>query len=136
MRKALTAALMLIAAATANAAAGNAPMEEIVVTGEHAGPGMWQVRHPDHPGHTLWILGDPPLLPKGMYFRSKKVADVAEQSNPVQQRKYVVLEIDVAGCRELDHLNALAGATNDDPQQTARLTAGEEGRNKVADLCK
>ncbi len=33
-------------------------------------------------------------------------------------------------------VNALAGATNDDPQQAARLTAGEDGRNKVADLCK
>lgn len=33
-------------------------------------------------------------------------------------------------------VNALAGATNDDPQQAARLTAGEEGRNKVAELCK
>lgn len=33
-------------------------------------------------------------------------------------------------------VNALAGVTNDDPQQTARLTAGEEGRNKVAELCK
>lgn len=33
-------------------------------------------------------------------------------------------------------VNALAGTTNDDPQQAARLTAGEEGRNKVADLCK
>lgn len=33
-------------------------------------------------------------------------------------------------------INALAGATNDDPQQAARLTAGEDSRNKVADLCK
>jgi hypothetical protein len=33
-------------------------------------------------------------------------------------------------------INALAGATNDDPQQVARLTAGEDGRNKVAELCK
>jgi hypothetical protein len=49
MRKALTAALMLIAAVTATAA--DAPMEEVVVTGEYAGPGMWQVMHPDHPGH-------------------------------------------------------------------------------------
>ena len=32
-------------------------------------------------------------------------------------------------------VNALAGATNDDPQQAARLTAGEDGRNKVAQLC-
>jgi hypothetical protein len=33
-------------------------------------------------------------------------------------------------------LNALAGATNEDPQQAARLTAGEDGRNKVGELCK
>ena len=33
-------------------------------------------------------------------------------------------------------INALAGATNDDPQQAARLTAGEDGRNKVAEICK
>jgi hypothetical protein len=33
-------------------------------------------------------------------------------------------------------LNALAGATNDDPKQAARLTAGEDGRNKVAELCR
>ena len=33
-------------------------------------------------------------------------------------------------------VNALAGATNDDPQQAARLTAGEDGRAKVAELCK
>ena len=33
-------------------------------------------------------------------------------------------------------VNALAGITNDDSQQAARLTAGEDGRNKVADLCK
>lgn len=33
-------------------------------------------------------------------------------------------------------VNALAGATNEDPQQAARLTAGEDGRNKVAALCK
>jgi hypothetical protein len=33
-------------------------------------------------------------------------------------------------------MNALAGAANDDPQQAARMTAGEDGRSKVADLCK
>jgi hypothetical protein len=32
-------------------------------------------------------------------------------------------------------INALAGATNEDPQQAARLSAGEDGRNKVAGLC-
>jgi hypothetical protein len=33
-------------------------------------------------------------------------------------------------------VNALAGATNDDPQQTARITAGEAARTKLIDLCK
>ena len=33
-------------------------------------------------------------------------------------------------------MNALAGVTNEDPQQAARLPAGEAGRNKIADLCK
>jgi hypothetical protein len=33
-------------------------------------------------------------------------------------------------------VNALAGTTNEDPQQAARLTAGEDGRNKIAGLCK
>ena len=32
-------------------------------------------------------------------------------------------------------VNALAGATNEDPQQAARLTAGEDGRKKIAGLC-
>ena len=59
------------------------PLEEIIVTGESAGPGMWQVTHPDHPGHTLWIVGDPPLLPKGMRFRSQQVAHVASQSQEI-----------------------------------------------------
>ncbi len=88
MRKALTIplflALMLIAAATATAA--EALMEEVVVRGEYAGPGMWQITHPDHPGHTLWIVGEPPLLPKGMHFRSEKVTRVASQSQEILQQ--------------------------------------------------
>jgi hypothetical protein len=62
------------------------PLEEVVVTGEFAGPGMWQVTHPDHPEHTLWIVGEPPLLPKGLHFRSQKVAQVASQSQEILQR--------------------------------------------------
>jgi hypothetical protein len=83
----LTMALMLIGAVTAIAAdapvEADAPIEEIVVTGEYAGPGMWQITHPDHPGHTLWIVGEPPLLPKGMRFHSQQVANVASQSQEI-----------------------------------------------------
>jgi hypothetical protein len=59
------------------------PLEEIIVTGEFAGPGMWQVTHPDHPGHTLWIVGEPPLLPQGMRFHSQQMANVASQSQEI-----------------------------------------------------
>jgi hypothetical protein len=62
------------------------PLEEIVVRGEFAGPGMWQVTHPDHPGHTLWIVGEPPLLPNGMRYRSQQVARVATQSQEILMR--------------------------------------------------
>src|SRR5688500_4543378 len=96
MRKAPTVAhtmaLMLIGAVTATAA--DAPMEEVVVTGEYAGPGMWQVTHPDYSGHTLWIVGEPPLLPIGMYFRSQKVAQVASQSQEILQRTGLSLKPD------------------------------------------
>jgi hypothetical protein len=59
------------------------PLEEIVVTGEFAGPGMWQVTHPDHPGHTLWIVGEPPPLPNRMRWRSQNVERVALQSQEI-----------------------------------------------------
>jgi hypothetical protein len=81
MQRTLATALMLVSAVIANAT--DAPMEEVVVTGEFAGPGMWQVKHPDHPGHTLWIVGEPPLLPMGMRFRSQQVARVASQSQEI-----------------------------------------------------
>jgi hypothetical protein len=58
-------------------------MEEVVVSGEYAGPGMWQATYPDHPGHTLWIVGEPPLLPMGIRFRSQQVVRVASQSQEI-----------------------------------------------------
>jgi hypothetical protein len=88
----LTMALMPIGVVTATTA--NAPMEEVVVTGEYAGPGMWQITHPDHPGHTLWIVGEPPLLPIGMHFRSQNVAQVASQSQEILARVGVSLKPD------------------------------------------
>jgi TraB/PrgY/gumN family len=86
MQKTLTTLLALACGlnpdiSQAQSSAGS--LEEIIVTGEYAGPGMWQVTHPGHPGHTLWIVGEPPLLPKGMRFRSQQVARVASQSQEI-----------------------------------------------------
>jgi uncharacterized protein YbaP (TraB family) len=67
-------AALLVAAgycAPANSFPDQAPpmMDEVVVTGERTGPGMWHV----HRGAgNLWILGSMSPLPKGITWRSKQ----------------------------------------------------------------
>src|SRR5262245_22123944 len=101
MRKTLIAALFLIGAqalATAQTprapTPAEAPLEEIVVSGEYAGPGMWKVTHPDHAGHELWIVGEPPPLPKRLSWRSEKVERVLLQSQEVLRQSDVELKPD------------------------------------------
>jgi len=86
MKKTLTILLVLASGLNpdiSQAQTSEEPLEEIIVAGEFAGPGMWQVTHPDHPGHTLWIVGEPPLLPMGMRFRSQQVTHVASESQEI-----------------------------------------------------
>ncbi|MGD0491947.1 MAG: TraB/GumN family protein [Steroidobacteraceae bacterium] len=48
-------------------------LEELTVTGERTGPGMWRV----HRGNSqLWILGSISPLPRGITWRSKEVDQV------------------------------------------------------------
>ncbi len=55
-------------------------LEELTVTGERTGPGMWRVRH----GNALvWILGSLSPLPKGITWRSKQVEQVLATSQRV-----------------------------------------------------
>jgi hypothetical protein len=68
------------------------------------------------------------LIGGGEYLRSQ-----LDDQTPPELAKAVGL---FANNLEDIGINALAGTTNDDPQQAARLTAGEDGRAKVADLCK
>ena len=56
------------------AATSAAPMEEVVVTGEHEGPRLWKV-HKDN-DHVLWILGTVTPLPKKMIWQSDAVENV------------------------------------------------------------
>jgi uncharacterized protein YbaP (TraB family) len=66
----------------ASAADPSAPplMDELVVTGERTGPGMWHV----HRGSAhLWILGSISPLPKGITWRSKQVEQVLQSTNQV-----------------------------------------------------
>ncbi|MGO9633637.1 MAG: TraB/GumN family protein [Steroidobacteraceae bacterium] len=55
-------------------------LEDLVVTGERTGPGMWHV----HRGSAqLWILGSISPLPRGITWRSKQVEQVLGTTNMV-----------------------------------------------------
>jgi uncharacterized protein YbaP (TraB family) len=59
-------------------------LDELVVTGERTGPGMWHV----HRGTAqLWILGSMSPLPKGITWRSKQVEQVLDSTNQVLVQK-------------------------------------------------
>jgi hypothetical protein len=54
--------------------AREAPLEEVLVTGQQPGPGLWKVTRPDDAnGHVLWILGNHSPLPKKLSWRSTEL---------------------------------------------------------------
>ena len=53
-----------------------APLEEVIVTGEWAGPKLWKISRGEH---TVWVLGTPDTLPKNMTWRSKEVDAVMSE---------------------------------------------------------
>ncbi len=59
-------------------------LDEIVVTGERAGPGMWHVRHGDA---DVWLLGALAPLPRGITWRSRQVERVLATSSEVLVQK-------------------------------------------------
>jgi uncharacterized protein YbaP (TraB family) len=84
-----SAAAMVVAvglmAGVLPAAAGRADepppvMDELTVTGEHTGPGMWHVHHG---AANLWILGSMSPLPKGITWRSKQLEQILDSTNQV-----------------------------------------------------
>jgi len=75
--------------------AASEPLEEVVVTGEFPGPGMWKVtRAGDAAGHVLWIVGEPPPLPKRMKWKSRDVEAVAESAQEILRDAGVLMEPD------------------------------------------
>lgn len=73
----LCLALLLALPALAGAAE---EIEEVLVTGEQPGPGLWRVTQADH---VLWILGSVTPLPKKLQWRSKQVESVLAGSSQV-----------------------------------------------------
>jgi uncharacterized protein YbaP (TraB family) len=56
------------------------PIDEVVVSGEQPGPGLWKVSKGDH---VLWILGTLSPLPKRMMWRSGGVEKIIAQSQEI-----------------------------------------------------
>ena len=78
---ALVLVATLLAAALARA---DDVLEEVLVTGQQPGPGLWKVTRPGDPhGHVLWILGNYSPLPKNMTWRSNELAAVLAASQAV-----------------------------------------------------
>jgi len=59
-------------------------LDEIEVSGERTGPGLWHVHHGDA---QLWILGSMSPLPKGITWRSKQVEEVLGSTSQVLVQK-------------------------------------------------
>lgn len=86
MRHWLTSIALILLACTvlADTSAPDAaedPIEEVLVTGQQPGPGLWKVTRPSAAGdHVLWILGTYGPLPKKMRWRSAELESVLAQS--------------------------------------------------------
>jgi hypothetical protein len=87
----LCSCLMLAVNATAQLPSSEAPspaapeesaplVEEVLVTGEQPGPGLWAVKKGDH---TLWILGVQRPVPKKLVWRSKEIEALIARSKQV-----------------------------------------------------
>jgi uncharacterized protein YbaP (TraB family) len=59
-------------------------LDDLVVTGERTGPGMWHVHHG---AAQVWILGSMSPLPKGITWRSNEVEKVLQTTNQVLVQK-------------------------------------------------
>jgi uncharacterized protein YbaP (TraB family) len=66
------------------------PLDEIVVTSERTGPGMW---HAHRGAANVWILGSISPLPRDMTWRSKQVEFVLESSSQVLVQKPIEISI-------------------------------------------
>jgi uncharacterized protein YbaP (TraB family) len=92
----MSRALVLCALAIWSPAAGSAlaaepAMEEVMVVGEHPGPGLWKV---SKQSHLLYILGTHTPLPKDLVWRSRQVEAAIARSNEVLGAYTVALRVD------------------------------------------
>ncbi|HEV7611436.1 MAG TPA: TraB/GumN family protein [Steroidobacteraceae bacterium] len=81
----LAAGLVVVGSSPIACRADQPPlMDELVVTGERAGPGMWHVHHG---AAQVWILGSMSPMPKGITWRSAQVEQVLGTASQVLVQK-------------------------------------------------
>jgi hypothetical protein len=81
VRALVGAALSLWIAAAPAEGVVQEPIEEVLVTGQQPGPGLWKVtRGAAGDGHVLWILGSYGPLPKKLQWRSAELEAVLAES--------------------------------------------------------
>lgn len=83
-------ATLLIAICCLAARASPQAVDEVVVTGERPGPGMWHVHRG---GAHVWILGSISPLPRDITWRAKQVEDVLQSTSQVLVQKPIELSI-------------------------------------------
>ena len=73
-----------------SAAAPAAVLDEVLVTGEQPGPGLWRVSRGEH---ELWILGTFDPLPRKMSWRAEEATEVIGRSQAVLAPPSVDLDV-------------------------------------------
>ncbi len=81
---AIAAAAEVAATSGAAAVPDPVPVEEVLVTGQQPGPGLWKVTRPGgEGGNVLWILGTHGPLPKKLEWRSRELESALAASQEV-----------------------------------------------------
>ena len=69
-----------------------AMLDQVLVTGEQPGPGLWKITKD---GNALWILGTYGPLPKKMTWRSREVESIIAESQRVVRWVEIDTDVDV-----------------------------------------
>jgi hypothetical protein len=69
-----------------------AVLDQVLVTGEQTGPGLWKVTNN---GNTLWILGTHDPLPKKITWRSREVESIIAESQRVVRWVEIDTDVDI-----------------------------------------
>lgn len=93
MLRSIAALLVFLLPLPDATSAASAVVEEVLVTGEHPGPGLWKVSSGEH---SLWILGTHSPLPQGMTWRSQEVESIIAEAQQIIGSYSVSLSVEGA----------------------------------------